>query len=175
MAASHEKFLQSCRSEGLRPDRQGLSQQLPERHQTPKSGYSQDCDTSICVQRCWEMELEGHNRRVTLWPKLVFISTKKLVLGTKSCSLPAACLAVFMETSLMLFVSPVSLGWQGVDCSIPCSSGSWGLNCNQTCSCSNGASCRPADGFCLCSPGWQGDFCDQPCPVSANNSLGLNC
>lgn len=116
----------------------------------------------------WEVTMKGS----VFDPRLVLIHTKKLVLETKSCNLPAAFLAVFMKTSQMLFLSPVSLGWQGVDCSIPCSSGSWGLNCNQTCSCSNGASCRPADGFCLCSPGWQGEFCDQPCPVSANNNLG---
>uniref|UniRef100_A0A672U6S9 EGF-like domain-containing protein n=1 Tax=Strigops habroptila TaxID=2489341 RepID=A0A672U6S9_STRHB len=67
---------------------------------------------------------------------------------------------------------PFSSGWQGVDCSIPCSSGSWGLNCNQTCYCTNGAACRPADGFCLCSPGWQGEYCDQPCP---DGTYGLNC
>lgn len=156
-------------SEGLQPDRQGLSQKgirrlnlVPAKPVLPPS---------VCRDAgrwSWEVTVKGP----VFDPKLVLIYTKNLVLETKSCSLPAACLAVLMQTSQLLFLSPVSSGWQGVDCSIPCSSGSWGLNCNQTCSCSNGASCRPADGFCLCSPGWQGEFCDQPCPVSAKNSWG---
>ncbi|ETE56883.1 hypothetical protein L345_17405, partial [Ophiophagus hannah] len=62
--------------------------------------------------------------------------------------------------------------WQGTDCSIPCSSNTWGLNCNQTCYCANGAACDPVDGSCLCGPGWQGEICDQPCP---DGTYGLNC
>lgn len=56
-------------------------------------------------------------------------------------------------------------GWQGLDCSILCSSGTWGLGCNQTCLCANGAACDPVDGICTCSPGWRGEHCDEPCPV----------
>lgn len=56
-------------------------------------------------------------------------------------------------------------GWQGVDCSILCSSGTWGLGCNQTCLCANGAACDPVDGTCTCSPGWRGEHCDESCPV----------
>lgn len=62
-------------------------------------------------------------------------------------------------------------GWQGVDCSIPCSSGTWGLSCNQTCQCANGAACDPVNGTCTCSPGWRDEYCDAPCPVSAPGSL----
>lgn len=58
-------------------------------------------------------------------------------------------------------------GWQGVDCSIPCSSGTWGPSCNQTCQCANGAACDPVNGTCTCSPGWRDEYCDVPCPVSA--------
>lgn len=57
-------------------------------------------------------------------------------------------------------------GWQGVDCSILCPSGTWGLSCNQTCLCGNGAACDPVDGICTCSPGWRGEHCDESCPVS---------
>lgn len=58
-----------------------------------------------------------------------------------------------------------------MDCSIPCSSGTWGLGCNQTCLCANGAACDPIDGICTCSPGWRGEHCDESCPVS----LSFNC
>lgn len=72
-------------------------------------------------------------------------------------------------------------GWQGVDCSILCSSGTWGLGCNQTCLCANGAACDPMDGTCTCSPGWRGEPCDESCTVSlpfnwegaAKNPVGL--
>lgn len=57
-------------------------------------------------------------------------------------------------------------GWQGLDCSILCSSGTWGLGCNQTCSCTNEAACDPIDGICTCSPGWSGEHCQESCPVS---------
>ncbi|PWA23326.1 hypothetical protein CCH79_00018917 [Gambusia affinis] len=65
-----------------------------------------------------------------------------------------------------------SPGWQGVDCSIPCSSGSWGSSCNQTCQCANEAACHPVNGSCTCSPGWRGEYCDVPCP---DGSYGLDC
>ena len=60
----------------------------------------------------------------------------------------------------------LAAGWQGVDCSLPCPSGVWGLGCNQTCRCANGAACDPADGACSCSAGWRDQNCDAPCPVS---------
>lgn len=66
-------------------------------------------------------------------------------------------------------------GWQGVDCSIPCSSGTWGLGCNQTCFCNNGAACDPVHGTCSCSSGWRGERCDESCPVSLTCSINLTC
>ncbi|OBS66974.1 hypothetical protein A6R68_04476, partial [Neotoma lepida] len=63
-------------------------------------------------------------------------------------------------------------GWQGPDCSLPCPSGTWGLNCNETCVCANGAACSPSDGSCACTPGWLGDSCELPCP---DGTFGLNC
>lgn len=82
--------------------------------------------------------------------------------------------AVFIVAGL-LFIQQQTLwsnhcscspGWQGVDCSIPCSSGTWGLSCNQTCQCANEAACDPVNGSCTCSPGWREELCDLPCPVS---------
>ncbi|OWK09715.1 hypothetical protein Celaphus_00006598, partial [Cervus elaphus hippelaphus] len=69
--------------------------------------------------------------------------------------------------------------WQGLDCALPCPSGTWGLNCNESCACANGAACSPADGSCSCTPGWLGDTCELPCPVSVgrarDGTFGLNC
>lgn len=59
-------------------------------------------------------------------------------------------------------------GWQGVDCSINCASGTWGLNCNRTCVCENGGSCDALDGSCTCTPGWRGERCDLHCHVRDN-------
>uniref|UniRef100_A0A667WIU6 Platelet endothelial aggregation receptor 1 n=1 Tax=Myripristis murdjan TaxID=586833 RepID=A0A667WIU6_9TELE len=56
----------------------------------------------------------------------------------------------------------VCTGWRGRDCSVPCSEGTWGPGCNATCHCANGAKCKPADGSCTCTAGWQGALCNQP-------------
>lgn len=60
-----------------------------------------------------------------------------------------------------------------MDCSLPCSSGTWGFGCNQTCPCANEAACDPVNGTCTCSPGWRGQYCDLPCPVSELEELLL--
>uniref|UniRef100_A0A670YKS9 Platelet endothelial aggregation receptor 1 n=1 Tax=Pseudonaja textilis TaxID=8673 RepID=A0A670YKS9_PSETE len=79
-------------------------------------------------------------------------SHQLLPMRSPSCDPPPLC----------LFSSPP--GWQGVDCSAPCSAGTWGAGCNQTCLCANGATCEPMDGGCTCLAGWQGSQCTQPCP-----------
>lgn len=56
-----------------------------------------------------------------------------------------------------------------MDCSILCSSGTWGLGCNQTCMCMNGAACDPIVGSCSCTPGWRGKYCQLSCPVSVRH------
>lgn len=56
-------------------------------------------------------------------------------------------------------------GWHGVDCSINCPSGTWGLGCNLTCQCLNGGACNALDGTCTCAPGWRGEKCELPCQV----------
>uniref|UniRef100_A0AAV2LSX4 EGF-like domain-containing protein n=1 Tax=Knipowitschia caucasica TaxID=637954 RepID=A0AAV2LSX4_KNICA len=63
-------------------------------------------------------------------------------------------------------------GWQGVDCTLSCSSGSWGLYCNNSCVCENGADCDPVNGTCVCAPGWRGELCSLPCP---EGSFGREC
>lgn len=78
------------------------------------------------------------------------------------------------DCRLMVFGLCLCPGWQGVDCSIPCSSGTWGLSCNQTCQCANGAACDPVNGTCTCSSGWRDEYCDVPCPVSARGSVVLS-
>ena len=52
-------------------------------------------------------------------------------------------------------------GWAGSDCSIPCSSGYYGVNCSQRCKCQNAGKCRASDGMCKCLPGWTGPYCTE--------------
>ncbi|XP_064640123.1 N-acetylglucosamine-1-phosphodiester alpha-N-acetylglucosaminidase-like isoform X2 [Lineus longissimus] len=55
-------------------------------------------------------------------------------------------------------------GWAGSLCDKKCSPGSYGVQCNMTCSCANGGKCDPADGSCDCKPGWSRPRCELPCP-----------
>lgn len=47
----------------------------------------------------------------------------------------------------------------GLRCALQCSEGTWGLQCNQTCSCLNSATCQAHTGTCLCKPGFWGAQC----------------
>lgn len=91
-------------------------------------------------------------------PKKVLI---KLFLSSKS-------LELYTEKRHFLFT--VS-GWHGVDCSINCPSGTWGLGCNLTCQCLNGGACNILDGTCTCAPGWRGEKCEYPCQVIKQTPL----
>jgi len=53
-----------------------------------------------------------------------------------------------------------------------CSKERYGSRCQHQCLCENGAPCDPNTGRCLCSPGWVGATCSQPCP---NGRYGNNC
>lgn len=41
-------------------------------------------------------------------------------------------------------------------CGNKCPDGTWGLNCNKTCDCHNGAGCDHVNGSCICPPGYMG-------------------
>ena len=48
----------------------------------------------------------------------------------------------------------------GLKCNLPCSAGTFGVNCTQSCSCSNGGECNRFSGCCRCRPGWFGPNCE---------------
>lgn len=52
-------------------------------------------------------------------------------------------------------------GWTGAICNVPCVTGSWGLGCQQKCSCSQHGECRGSDGYCKCAPGFTGTHCNE--------------
>ncbi|KAK0141080.1 N-acetylglucosamine-1-phosphodiester alpha-N-acetylglucosaminidase [Merluccius polli] len=55
-------------------------------------------------------------------------------------------------------------GAHGV-CTSECMQGFYGDSCNQMCACTNGGSCDPVHGRCVCRPGFHGDLCQQECPL----------
>ncbi|XP_019643078.1 PREDICTED: multiple epidermal growth factor-like domains protein 6 [Branchiostoma belcheri] len=46
---------------------------------------------------------------------------------------------------------------------VGCPPGKYGLLCDKTCICKNGARCHGFNGACKCTHGWQGEFCDEAC------------
>uniref|UniRef100_A0A8D3E703 Multiple epidermal growth factor-like domains protein 10 n=1 Tax=Scophthalmus maximus TaxID=52904 RepID=A0A8D3E703_SCOMX len=89
-----------------------------------------------------------------------------------SCSCKPANESVAQSKVREVCVCLVSPGWHGVDCSINCPSGTWGLSCNLTCMCGDGGSCNALDGHCTCAPGWRGDKCELHCQ---DGTYGLDC
>ncbi|KAF3856144.1 hypothetical protein F7725_016867 [Dissostichus mawsoni] len=54
-----------------------------------------------------------------------------------------------------------------------CLPGTFGLNCNQVCQCSEtNQLCHPVSGLCYCAPGFHGPKCDQIC---GEGRYGPNC
>ena len=48
-------------------------------------------------------------------------------------------------------------------CNESCPVGLYGDYCRSTCLCQNGAVCDKATGYCACTAGWQGQFCNESC------------
>lgn len=46
------------------------------------------------------------------------------------------------------------------------------MNCLHSCTCSSKEYCDPTNGHCSCTPGYQGNTCDQRC---TNETYGQNC
>lgn len=64
-------------------------------------------------------------------------------------------------------------GFVGDKCLDQCSFDKFGVNCNDTCSCENGARCDKATGHCHCAPGFIGSDCSmRACP---ENKYGPEC
>lgn len=60
-----------------------------------------------------------------------------------------------------------------LQCFEVCPRDKWGLNCENECSCQNGAACLPNNGTCMCKPGWEGEQCEKrACP---DGRWGKNC
>ena len=50
-------------------------------------------------------------------------------------------------------------------CEMSCPPGLYGMNCSETCGCSEYATdCDAENGRCSCSAGWTGFTCSLPCP-----------
>ncbi len=59
-------------------------------------------------------------------------------------------------------------------CSAVCLSGTFGLNCNQVCQCSEANQlCHPVTGVCYCAPGYQGIKCDTGVAFMISHSVVL--
>lgn len=64
-------------------------------------------------------------------------------------------------------------GFFGDKCLDKCPYNKFGLNCTETCSCKNGATCDKDTGNCHCTPGWDGVDCSKR--LCQENKYGLDC
>lgn len=53
-----------------------------------------------------------------------------------------------------------------------CNSDFWGPHCSNKCQCRNGAKCNPITGACVCTDGFQGWRCEEPCGAG---TFGKDC
>ncbi|KAI8502516.1 Endothelial cell-specific molecule 1 [Branchiostoma belcheri] len=65
---------------------------------------------------------------------------------------------------LILYGRPVLFEWTFKYNVTGCPEGRYGLYCDKTCVCKNGARCHGFNGACECRPGWRGRACDIPWP-----------
>ncbi|ELV11138.1 Scavenger receptor class F member 1 [Tupaia chinensis] len=56
-------------------------------------------------------------------------------------------------------------GFRGARCELPCTAGSYGVQCSNSCGHCKNKPCSPDTGSCeSCEAGWNGTQCHQPCP-----------
>ncbi|KAK5977098.1 EGF domain-containing protein [Trichostrongylus colubriformis] len=64
------------------------------------------------------------------------------------------------------------IGKAGANCQHSCEDGTWGENCANKCTCSDGHKCDPVSGKCICDHGYTGKNCEQKCP---EGKWGVDC
>ncbi|XP_070685206.1 scavenger receptor class F member 1 [Pempheris klunzingeri] len=102
---------------------------------------------------------------------------------TSTCSKPCQCVSagsVGPGCDQLTGLCQCHRGHRGLKCAMPCNcylsrcnqltgvceceAVWWGLSCDRRCNCDlTHSSCDPVNGECLCHPGYQGPFCNQPC------------
>ncbi|XP_078611065.1 uncharacterized protein LOC144881708 [Branchiostoma floridae x Branchiostoma japonicum] len=102
---------------------------------------------------------------------LVSVAYPAKSLTRYSCKLPSLQRPIMLnneiDTVSVKHVQRIALDFNPVGCA----PGRYGLLCDQTCICKNGARCHGFNGACKCTDGWQGVACDIPKPgVSATTT-----
>ena len=86
----------------------------------------------------------------------------RVTLATTVMSHALQVLGVLTVLSPVFLITDVSFnfftGYLGDNCDEPCPTGTWGLNCTQSCACLNGAKCHHNTGFCNCTVGYHGNI-----------------
>ncbi|KAK1794660.1 hypothetical protein P4O66_001374 [Electrophorus voltai] len=92
-------------------------------------------------------------------PSAQAASTNATVSMTKVATASRGSACVYLDGQS----STWSVVYAGPRCTEQCPQGSWGHQCNQSCTCLNSASCLPQSGTCLCKPGYWGAQCQHAC------------
>ncbi|XP_078693989.1 uncharacterized protein LOC144923386 [Branchiostoma floridae x Branchiostoma belcheri] len=75
-----------------------------------------------------------------------------------NCEIPQFSKPVRTQTYELANAEYLDIGVKPVGCPV----GQYGLLCDKTCICKNGARCHGFNGACKCPPGWKGVACDIP-------------
>ncbi|XP_078681164.1 uncharacterized protein LOC144916058 [Branchiostoma floridae x Branchiostoma belcheri] len=75
-----------------------------------------------------------------------------------NCEIPHFSTPVRTATYELAYAEYLGIGIKPVGCPV----GLYGLLCDKTCICKNGARCHGFNGACKCPPGWKGVACDIP-------------